>query len=754
MSDVAMDREMAPKRKRMMDMVMALGGLKEESTIPLSKVSEELAKLKEEISPLMDSILAFPGEYFKEFVIAIEKSNLIDKISDQGILSEAVIQIEAAVTDMPIDSLETLYGKLKEAQNKFVTAEDTDVSESTVDLESTLNQIPELITQVETIISEQETAAKAAADAAREELESLTKALSDILSDINSDPVESLDALQKIGTKTRYGPFLRTAAQVKRGIRDERITGPLIKELVTKNVIIELRRGIIMFILDKMGSKTVVQISDLTGHPGEAIQSAIISMMKRGEIEMVGLDGDAPVLSRVLGKAPNTTLVTKVIIQQLRGMRNSVEGPLLELVDESLKRLESIYERLQILGEYDEVSLSEPVSEIRESMDLATEAVLSSQSDEGADELRLLISAGLEAFARFRLKITLEKGPNLVSGFNVYGEKLDPEQYEQIMDSYLESEVERGTLLILIRDFGAMTAHDLAEKTKIPQDRIFRHLLRMKRDELLTTAGETHGYVLYDVPRTPNEAEVTIQTVSGIALQLATARKDLEEIFGDLKPEYIGRLANSLEVMSRSRDKLAKLDVSGIIVGEANLQWVEVKIKSAVLMAYRTRTKLPSTRPKVTLEELLDVDVPTVLEEYRDQMGYAPLLGFGTINWDESKCLGCKSCEIACPEDAIFLKPRIEVPKFFEFSDESLEQLPVNKSLFYRTVQGLATTRPTQDIVLEQETPGFGSVDVDLWLCVACRTCVRRCPGPEEGALELDLKWSLPAVVKQLASEP
>jgi ferredoxin len=133
-------------------------------------------------------------------------------------------------------------------------------------------------------------------------------------------------------------------------------------------------------------------------------------------------------------------------------------------------------------------------------------------------------------------------------------------------------------------------------------------------------------------------------------------------------------------------------------------------------------------------------------------MGYAPLLGFGTIEWEQSRCLGCKSCEIACPEDAIELKPRIEICKFFEISEEALAQLPSNRLLFYKTVQNLAAIKPSQDIPLKKEAPGFGSVEVDLWLCVACRTCVRRCPGPEGGALELELKWNLPEVVKHITS--
>ena len=365
----------------------------------------------------------------------------------------------------------------------------------------------------------------------------------------------------------------------------------------------------------------------------------------------------------------------------------------------------------------------------------------------------LLISAGLEAFARFRLKITLEKGPNLVSGVNVYGEKLDPEVYEKMMSSYLENEIERGTMLILIRELGAMSAKDLAERTDIPQDRVLQHLLRKKRDELLLIAGETHGYILYDVPRILSAIEVTVQTVCSLALQIAIAKKELEEILADFQPDAIGRLANALETFSKARDKLEKIEVDGQIISHALLTALEDKIKSAVVRVYRTRARLPSTRPKVTIDDLMDVDVPSVLDEYRNMVGYAPILGFGTIEWDDAKCLGCKSCEIACPEHAIELKPVIDVSQFFEFSEEDLTTLPVNRSLFYQTVRSLAAVKPVSKIELENDAPGFGSIEVDLWLCVACRTCVRRCPGPESGALELELKWNLPDVVKHIVSE-
>ncbi len=169
-------------------------------------------------------------------------------------------------------------------------------------------------------------------------------------------------------------------------------------------------------------------------------------------------------------------------------------------------------------------------------------------------------------------------------------------------------------------------------------------------------------------------------------------------------------------------------------------------------MTARTRTRLPSTRPKLTIDDLTEVDVPSVMEEYRSLVGYAPILGFGTINWNAAKCMGCKSCEIACPEDAIELKPIIDTSSMFEFSDSEMEILPGNKSLFYQTVRALAVEKPTRNIELEKDAPGFGTIETDLYLCIGCRTCVRRCPGPDTGALELELKWTLPEVIKEITS--
>jgi len=744
---------MAPKRRRMMDMVMALGGLKEESAIPISRVNEAIAELKSKMEPLTEDILSFPEAYYHEFLERAKKNELVERIEDKGILEESIDNITNALDVHVSEPLTELLQLLEEKKGPTEDVEQ-DTSESPdIDIDSRLDSILEVLKEIEPIVEQLVEDSKKAAEESRKDIAAIVESMEKIRDDMDSDSEQALESIQSLARQVRYSPLLRTTAQIKRAFADNRISQERFEELLKTNIYDELIRGVLAFVLRNTGSKTVVELADIMRIPSRHVQQAMVSVVQRGEAEMVGLEGNAPVFSLVLEETPDTTLVMKRLLQQLRSLSRSVGDKQQETLNEAVKKMEPLLETLQVLGEYDETTLSDSTNRLRELLDEVTESLLASSSADESKDLRLLVSAGLEAFARFRLKITLEKGPNLVSGLDVYGEQLDEEVYKRMMSNYLENELERGTLLILIRELGAMNAEELAERTKIPQDRVFSHLLRMKKDELLTLAGERNGYVLYDVPRTPNEAEKTMRTVTSLASELALAREQIQEIMKDLTAKDIGRLTNSLDSFSKARDKMSTIEVGGSVIGAEILEGVEDKIKSAVSLAYRTRAKIPSTRPKVTIEDLVDIDVPSVMDDYRDQMGYAPLLGFGNIHWNMARCVGCKSCEISCPEDAIELLPIIEAPQMFEFSDEELDTLPSNKARFYRTVRNLAKQKPVTDITLEKKVPGFGKVDIDLWLCVACRTCVRRCPGPEGGALDLELKWNLPDVVQQIKSK-
>jgi len=969
MTEVRTPNELSPKRKRMMDMILALGGLKEEKAIPPNKVSEAIEELKQELAPLVDSITAFPDSYSTKFLSSAKKVEFIPKITDIALLKDAISNLESTISIIPSEALEGLLKSLKDAlESSEADAKKQDIfTENLKEATSKIETDPEtalyLLQQnlgITTRYGQPPCHVECPAGVRTQRFVNLTRdkrfdealqlmrsiyPFAGTLGRVCNAPCESrcqrghidqpvsirnlhrfladnerasgkiykptpvIDKTEKVaiigagpagigcaydlarmgypvtifeakpenGGLLRYGiPSYRLPRDVldeeisfvvQHGveiINNQRITKP--SELLSKGfsaVFVgtgassshklriegEDAKGVfhaLEFLDDvNLGKKIALgRHVAVIGGGNAAIDSARVSLRmgaddvsivyrrtrhempaNEDEIEDSIHEGiDLKILSspvKVIVENGNVTALRCVKMElgepDASGRRRPVAIPDSEFdikVDSIIVAIgqgieaEDYFEDLEYTewgfihtdktshqtsvpgvfaggdavsgpatvvkavgaGKKAAISIDryirgEPVSQEPSRTIVATVDADKAQATEERRAAMPMLTAESrtkgfdEVELGFDAKIAATEAARCINcsisnmDVTVYGGRIDPEATRPMMKKFLQDEVERGVILALVRERGPLTSKDITEKTGISQDKVFLHLVQMKRNEELVIGGEDHGYVLYDVLRTPSEAEVTIQTVSNTVLQLAQAQKELETILADLKAQDIGKLVGALETFARSRDKLTKVSIHGVPVAETILSDVEEKIQSAVLLAYRTRAKLPSTRPKVKVEDLVDVDVPMVLEEYKSQMGYAPLLGFGTIEWTHSRCLGCKSCEISCPEDAIKLTPVLRVPEIFEFSDEALAELPSNRSLFYKTVQSLATTKPIDNIVLEKESPGFGSVEVDLWLCVACRTCVRRCPGPGEGALELELKWSLPEVVRQITSQ-
>jgi len=105
-------KELSPKRQRMMDMILSLGGLKEEQAIPPNKVNEAIDTLKNELSPLVDDIIAFPDAYFKKFLNTVKKLDIASEIKDSGVLKDAITNLEETIAISTTDTLQDLLKSL------------------------------------------------------------------------------------------------------------------------------------------------------------------------------------------------------------------------------------------------------------------------------------------------------------------------------------------------------------------------------------------------------------------------------------------------------------------------------------------------------------------------------------------------------------------------------------------------------------------------------------------------------------------
>ncbi len=155
-------KELSPKRQRMMDMILSLGGLKEEQAIPPSKVNEAIDDLRKELSPLVDDIVAFPDSYFTKFISSAKEVDIASEIKNITVLKDAITNLEETVAISTTDALQDLLKSL------------TDTLE--------------------------------ASEAAGDKKDPFTESLQEITSKIDTDPEAALYLLQQnLNITTRYG---------------------------------------------------------------------------------------------------------------------------------------------------------------------------------------------------------------------------------------------------------------------------------------------------------------------------------------------------------------------------------------------------------------------------------------------------------------------------------------------------------------------------------------------------------------------
>jgi hypothetical protein len=148
----------------MMEMVLALGGLKEEATIPPGKINEEIDSLKAELSPLVEEILNLPDEYYTAFASTAEKIQLATKVEDKSVLQSSIENLEQAISISSFKGADVLLNELKDALKKV----------------------------------EDEAATS-------EEVEKLVEELLEVKSSAQSDPKSAQALLEKLDIHIRYG---------------------------------------------------------------------------------------------------------------------------------------------------------------------------------------------------------------------------------------------------------------------------------------------------------------------------------------------------------------------------------------------------------------------------------------------------------------------------------------------------------------------------------------------------------------------
>ena len=105
----------------------------------------------------------------------------------------------------------------------------------------------------------------------------------------------------------------------------------------------------------------------------------------------------------------------------------------------------------------------------------------------------------------FRLRILIGKGVSLVGEHNVYNEKLNPEQYEKLVDAAIDNEYIRGSIMYLARE-KPVSVFNLATRIKVTPKLVLKNIVTLKDRELLKV-DHVEGVTPYYISKEHEEFE-------------------------------------------------------------------------------------------------------------------------------------------------------------------------------------------------------------------------------------------------------
>ena len=99
--------------------------------------------------------------------------------------------------------------------------------------------------------------------------------------------------------------------------------------------------------------------------------------------------------------------------------------------------------------------------------------------------------ATIEAFKTERLRWVL--------GISQTGPKIEEKKYREIAETTMKDEMDRQMIIGEIKERGPLTIKELSEATKIPPKQILRHILALRKQGIVSEAGEKEDGYLYRV---------------------------------------------------------------------------------------------------------------------------------------------------------------------------------------------------------------------------------------------------------------
>lgn len=109
-------------------------------------------------------------------------------------------------------------------------------------------------------------------------------------------------------------------------------------------------------------------------------------------------------------------------------------------------------------------------------------------NDVPKDELQKRLLAAREAFSQHKMRWLINRERELLVEGNVFGEKVDQEDFNKVKFEALVKEYEKNRILFSISD-KALSVTEIAQTTALTPREVLRHLILMEQKGLVTVSG-------------------------------------------------------------------------------------------------------------------------------------------------------------------------------------------------------------------------------------------------------------------------
>jgi len=720
--------QIPPKRKKLYEFIFKIISLKEADEGELEINIDNLKEFKVLVEKLHSVFKTIPGKLVDKLIEIDNENKIFEKIQNKEFLKELKSNTSELSNEIKEKILGLITRGLKESLEEEKSLEGPSDKQVIQFLSDINGKLDSLTTKIDAKIEEK----NQLIDKNDKNLEQILKLNKEIeRSNSFSEVQSSIQDLNRIHPKPTTYIFSMLKKSLKNNLIDETRIDTIFNTQLKQNLI----ETIILFILSNYGNMSLITLIEKATLDGDKLFTGILSLIEKGLIIQAGEENHNPLYSsEVLGN-PLLKYLEKHK-DKLFSLKSKFSST---LSDELNKTMEKFDEKINDSKKLLKIKITDYDSDLNpiETSLNQLEGLLPKE-EVLTKEMKFRIESMIEAYNMYRLPLVIEKDENI----EIEDDNKIPEAFKILLDQ----DFLKGKIIRAIKKLGPLDINQLENETGISKTKLFiiLNILRMDDDIIAKDIGKE--FEIFDIPRKVSVQQKFLRTFFTNLLKFIDLSKNLKEKTVKLKENLfeVNEIAISakgalLEIQNLQYHKQELLkDVPIEVIKEIN----QLTDKFLDL-----RSKVKVGKKELDFSKLVPIKITKVDENYTSYIEGDEIIGFGTIESDEIKCISCGKCERVCPENAAILEKTWNLPILFEMKDEEIESLPENRKEIIQLIKKMAKKKPSS-ITVPTEILGFGKSTFDPVKCIACKECLDQCPNESISFEEI---WNVPEIIKKLS---